>query len=152
MKKASVSEYTYGMKSININQIKEVLAAVLPAYPVDFAYVYGSRARGKTHAESDLDIALGLAESVRDADEDVIFKVMPMVSRKLEVPSEKLDIQDFNHLPLPVRFRVIRDGKLVYFKNLARQRQLALQTISLYHDEKPFLEKSYQAFLKRATS
>lgn len=136
-------------KSIDINKIKQAFEEILPKYPVDFAYLYGSQAKGQSHMESDIDIALGLGKKVKDADEEVIFEILPIISNKLDIPSETLDIKDFNRLPLPVRFRAVRDGKLIYCADIEQHRKKTLDAVAKYHDEESFFETAAQKFFER---
>ena len=49
-------------------RLRQTLPSVLPRYPVEAAYVYGSVARGTMTSFSDVDIALGLKESLPSYD------------------------------------------------------------------------------------
>lgn len=150
LEKIKACAYYYSMsRLIDVNKIKQVLSEVLAKYPVDFVYLYGSQAKGQTHTESDVDLAFGLGKNVKDADEEVIFEVLPRIADKLHIPYEMLDIQDYDRLPLPVRFRVVRDGKLIYCVNIPEHRKKTLKTIARYHDEEPFFTQATQAFFER---
>lgn len=120
---------------------------VLKRYPgVAFAYVYGSTAKGKTHKASDLDIALGFSRAVSD---ETFYKIFNELDDQLAIPAEKLDLKNFAELPLAVRFRVVRDGKLIYLKDYKTHREMVFKTIDFYHDELPVMQKFNQLFLKQ---
>lgn len=133
----------------NLRQIEEALARALDQYPVAFAYVFGSVARGRTHRESDLDVALGFSETVPD---QLFYQIQAAINHELAIATEKLDVQDFAALPLAIRFRVIRDGKLVYLTDVMIHREMAFKTLAFYHDEQPVLERYNRMFLTRAAS
>ena len=137
---------------IDLTLIKQALEPVLSRFPVAFVYLYGSQMRGQTHAESDVDIALGFAANLKKDHDDLILDIYPELTRALKIPVEKIDLQNFDRLPLPVRFRVIRDGKLLYCRDPKYQHKQVFKTLYQYHDEAPYLERAYQAFLQRAVS
>lgn len=137
------------MEQINIKVIKEALAKVLPSHPVAFAYVFGSQASGKIHPESDLDLCFGLLPPYPENFADLHDELLMKINALLPIRTEKLDISFFHRLPLPVRFRVIRDGKLLYLKQPLEHRLRAVQTIARYHDEEPFFRKAAEAFFTR---
>jgi len=134
------------MKQINITELKTIIDRVLPNYPVAFAYVFGSVAKKQTHGESDLDIALGFSKKIED---DLFYKIFNKLASELKIRSEELDLKNFAELPLSVRFRVIRDGSLIYLKDEKIHRGAALKTLNFYHDEHSIRTKYGQLSLTR---
>jgi len=140
------------MNALNFPKIKKTLAELLPKFPVDFAYLYGSQAKGQTHAESDIDIALAFKNNLGRDPEDVLLDIFPILEGALQIPVEKIDLKNFDRLPLSVRFRVIRDGKLVYCANVGEHRKKTVDTVAKYHDEEPFFETAAQDFFERVST
>ncbi len=134
------------MTGINLETIQRAFNKTLAGYPVAFAYVFGSVAKGQTHKDSDLDIALGFSENISD---ELLLDIQAAINKALPIATNKLDIQNFTELPLIVRFRIIRDGRLLYLKDPKIQHQMALQTANFYHDEYPVLQKFNNLFLKQ---
>jgi predicted nucleotidyltransferase len=137
------------MNSMDLNKIKDVLSRELPKYPVAFAYVFGSAATGHADTESDLDIALGFSGPVP---EDIFYKIFNILAGGFGVAAEKLDLKNFAELPLAVRFRVIRDGLLVYVKDQKKHREAAVRTLDFYHDNYPVMKKFNRLFFKHAAA
>ncbi len=74
---------------IDLTLIKQALEPVLSRFPVAFVYLYGSQMRGQTHAESDVDIALGFAANLKKDHDDLILDIYPELTRALKIPVEK---------------------------------------------------------------
>lgn len=134
--------------------IHKRLAALLRTYlakkPVSFIYLFGSVAKGTADSMSDLDLAVAFQKNFSNKKEDsIIDEIASFLATELHIPFEKIDIKIFSELPLRIRFRVIRDGQLVYLKDIAHQREEVIATMKLYHDEKPFFDLAQKAFLKR---
>ena len=106
--------------------------AVLAQADVEFAYLFGSRAKG-THGEtSDLDIAvmagreMGLYERAGLANQ---------LAEVLGVPDIDLILLDAVRLPL--RGRVVQEGRLIYECDKARRVAFEVRTRSVYFDFLP---------------
>lgn len=110
--------------------------------------MYGSQARGTVHRESDIDLAVALQEK-EGTSEELLLEILAAINENLPVATEKLDVKDFGALPLAVQFRVVREGRLVYLSDVKAHRELVLNVISRYHDERRFFEQATRAFLER---
>lgn len=136
---------------MRLDHIKLPLQKLFAERPVAFAYVFGSQATGQTHPESDLDIAVEFTKMADRNHDEMLDELVSIISTTLEIPEERIDIHEFSRLPLPARFRVLRDGQLISIKDVAYQRTLALKTLTEYHEEAPFFRRATQEFLKRQT-
>jgi predicted nucleotidyltransferase len=112
--------------------------------------VFGSVAAGAPHGESDIDIAVGFSGDFSDLEKQdaCLDSLVEPIASAVNVAAEKIDIKNFVQLPLSVRFRVIRNGKLVYLKDVPAQRARAVQTMGEYDDEKPFFDMANRAFFQ----
>ena len=107
-------------------QDPEVLAVML----------YGSVARGETSAASDVDVCLVLTPERRTAAQ--------MSEQRLEyVQDFDLDIQVFQQLPLYIRQRVLKDGRVLFVRDEDQLYELAYRTVQAFEDFRP----RYQAYL-----
>lgn len=55
--------------------------------------------------------------------------------------NEKIRIVFFDELPLPVKFRVFKEGKFLYLKDKAFITSLKAETVSRFLDFKPILDR-----------
>lgn len=129
-------------------QLSKVLQTYLSATPIAFAYVFGSTVSGFADSESDIDIAVGFGENFsKIAEQDfAVDALVEPIALSLGVAVEKIDIKIFGQLPVALRFRIIRDGKLIYLKDIASHRLQAVRTMRDYDDEKSFFETANKIF------
>lgn len=132
-------------------QLAGALQTYLANTPAAFAYVFGSAASATTSRESDIDLAVGFGEkfSATAKQEAVLDALVEPMASALGVAPEQVDIKIFGQLPVALRFRVIRDGKLVYLKDIASHRLQAVRAMREYDDEKPFFDMANKAFFRR---
>ena len=95
-------------------------------------YLFGSYARGESHR--DIDICLVL-KPVRKK-----YSKIFLSEKKLKyLKNFEYDIQIFQQLPLYIRHRVLKEGKLLYSKG-DEIYDVAFLTIKEYEDFKPIYE------------
>jgi len=97
-------------------------------------YLFGSYARGREKPFSDIDIYV-VAD--KDADRDAI----------LSHSSKKIDISIFHDLPLSMRFRVIKEGKLLFSRDGLKLHRTIVATIRSYLDFKPHIMRRTERVL-----
>ena len=90
------------------------LRSVLDADPrIAFALVFGSQVRGSAHAQSDVDIAIGLVEGARlDT-----LEVGELISRLESVAGRAVDLVLLDEAPPGLAFRVVRDGRVILVRD-----------------------------------
>ncbi|MBU0532579.1 nucleotidyltransferase domain-containing protein [Candidatus Micrarchaeota archaeon] len=94
---------------------------------VKVAILFGSYAKGKQRKDSDVDICV-ITDSIED--------------RALELSSDIFDISLFHKLPLIVRYRVFKDGKILFSKDDKLLTKLKFWTVKLYLDEKYWRDRA----------
>jgi predicted nucleotidyltransferase len=110
------------------------LAAALARIPdVRLGFLFGSRATGRSRADSDFDIAVLLDDAAaREERGRTIRRLGSRLGR--EVDSTLLDIVILNDAPALLRHRVLRDGALLYQRSPEDRVRFAIETIRDYQD------------------
>lgn len=90
--------------------------------------LFGSYAKNKATPISDLDICI-ISKRLSEKEKTWIDAC----------GSEKIQIVFFDELPLPVQFRVFKEGRVIYQRDQAFVNSLRAETISRFLDFKPIL-------------
>ncbi len=134
------------MNSIRLD--RSLLTKALKPYPIELAYLFGSRATGKTHKNSDVDIAIfpkeGLSSSAR-------FRLRLQVTGAVmdALHEDRVDVVDLQEASLPLRFRAIQSSQLLFSRNEKKRVGFEVATRSAYFDRLPLIERSTATALKR---
>jgi predicted nucleotidyltransferase len=113
-------------------RLQEVAARAFEGEPVVFAYLFGSQATGKTHPRSDVDVAVYLEASVpRDRYLDYRLK-LPAGLEKARVGNVEVIV--LNNVPLRLRGRVLREGKLLYSRDEPARVRYVSKTLREFFD------------------
>ena len=119
-----------GMSSMDPRGLDELLQRASQDKDVLAVIIFGSYARGEDY--SDIDICLVM----RPGQYEEVF-----LSRKrldyLSLVGEGLDVQVFQALPIYVRVRVLRDGKIRLCKDEQVLYDIAFQTVKEFERFKP---------------
>ncbi len=101
------------------------------------AMLFGSRARHEQMEVSDVDICLVLAQRE--------YNALELSRKKLEyLTVSDLDIHVYQQLPLYVRVRVLKEGKVLYCRNEDQLYAIAFKTIEEFAD----FEHIYREYLQ----
>ena len=109
--------------------IRKIAKEIGKIKSVRAVYLFGSYARGEHGPLSDIDLCV-----IGDLTEKERYKV-------LEWLSDNLDIVFFDMLPVYIKIRVFREGKLLFVKDKEETRRIALKTLADYLDFKPAINK-----------
>lgn len=98
--------------------------------------LYGSVARGEASADSDVDVCLVLEPEQPPPPQ--------MTAIRLEYMEDvDLDVQVFAQLPLYIRQRVLKDGRILFVRDEDRLYEVAFRTVRAFEDFRPY----YRAYL-----
>jgi hypothetical protein len=99
---------------------------------VKAAILFGSYAKGKQRKDSDVDICV-----VTDGKDE----------QALGLSSDKFDISLYDRLPLLVRYRVFKDGKVLFSRDDKLLTKLRSWTLRVYLDEKHWRDRFVEKVL-----
>ncbi len=116
-----------------------MIQAVATEPAVLAAYLFGSTARQAGGPLSDVDVGV-LADTGADAGE-VTGRLIDVLSRRLG--TDRIDLVSLRELPLPVRYRVLRDGILLVCRDQAARERFTAETVLLYLDFQPLRERAF---------
>jgi len=138
-----------GFMSNEKDDISELAACLLPGFQEDpriaAAYLFGSRGTGNVGAQSDTDLAILVcpaeAESFSLQDELRMEAELSLVLR-----TDEVDVVILNRCPLPLAYKVIAEGKLLYEAEPIANMDFVESTLIQYFDFAPTLQDFYQEY------
>lgn len=104
-------------------------------------FLFGSAAKAERYKESDVDICLLMDEDSHKATE--LFQ-----KRLTYLKLFDMDIQIFQQLPLYIRIRIIKEGKVLFCRNEDMLYEAAFRTIREFSD----FQHIYRDYLKEVVS
>jgi len=119
--------------------MEQVQAAVAQTPGLDVFFLFGSRARGDAHAQSDWDFAYSGRPDLDPA--DLLTKLV------LAVGTDRVDLVNLERASGLLRYRVARDGQLLAERTPGAADHFRLRAIEFWCDAGPLLEREYDALL-----
>jgi len=110
-------------------RLKRFLLKVQDDPEILAVFLFGSAARGEQGPASDVDVCLVFVPAVRDR----IYMAQKRLEYLGEAP-EGLDIQVFQLLPLYIRHRILKEGKVVFCRDEDTLYDLAFATVKAFED------------------
>ena len=99
------------------------------------ASIFGSFARGEKHR--DIDVCLFLKKKKYSS-----LEMSKIRMKYLEESGSRLDIQIFQQLPVYIRQRILKEGKILLCKDHDELYDIAIRTVKEFEDFRP-IYKSY---------
>ena len=117
-------------------RLRELIAQAEGDRDVLAIILFGSQARGNAGPGSDVDVCVVLEAGVSSGIE---------ASRKRldYLAGGDLDVKVFQQLPLYIRSRVLKEGRVLFVRDEDRLYELAFRTVRAFEDFRPY----YQAYL-----
>ena len=103
------------------------------------AWLFGSRARGEERPDSDLDVAVLLAQDPPDGLDGLRFDLAEALSAAL--PGQSIDLLVLNRAPVDLVHRVLRDGILLSEADPTRRVAFVVRKRNEYWDLLPYLRE-----------
>jgi predicted nucleotidyltransferase len=114
---------------------------------IAYALVFGSRARGRSHAESDVDVALGLADGMRPT----ALELGEIGSRLEAAVGRPVDLVLLDEAPPGLAYRVFRDGQIILERDRRALVDRKARAILEYLDFRPIEELLARGVLAAAS-
>lgn len=107
---------------------------------IQFAYLFGSRATGHEKPNSDFDIAIYPINSLSSKMETLTY--LSQIEIRLEniLKTDKIDLINLRDATPLLRFKIIKNGVLIFEKSKNERVNLVTKWLSEYFDIKPFLD------------
>ncbi|OGF22150.1 hypothetical protein A2Y83_00925 [Candidatus Falkowbacteria bacterium RBG_13_39_14] len=125
------------MKKISKAKIKEIAEK----YDINTVYLFGSQAIGDIHENSDYDFAAQFSENIKENKYfDLKLKIMSDIMRL--VKSDKVDLVILNEQksPLALKYRIIKDGKVLFVDDDIKRSRMETRIMSFYFDRQAHLQ------------
>lgn len=129
------------METISETSLLRVQTALGAVPGVEYALLFGSMARGTAHPTSDIDIAVSGVDS-QDEASGLALNLERILGREVQVvriPSA----------PIALRFRIFRDGRLLFERDRAARVRDQARAIVEYLDFRPVEEACTRGVLDR---
>lgn len=113
---------------------------------VEFAYLFGSKASGKSGKLSDVDIAVFLNENLNKEERvNIQLKLLSEIIDLLK--TDEIDLVVMNDISLLLRYNIIRYGKIL--KDNEKRIKTEAKILSEYLDMKYYIDRHTKYALKR---
>ncbi|MGH7311191.1 MAG: nucleotidyltransferase domain-containing protein [Candidatus Rokuibacteriota bacterium] len=119
-------------------QLERLIARAREDSAVLAVVLFGSAARGQATSASDVDVCLVLNPDAADEAGRLRLAYLAEVD---------LDVQVFQALPVYVRHRVLREGRVLLSKNDDLLYELAIKTAQVFEDFKPIYRRYLETVL-----
>jgi len=127
---------------IDVYSIRDVVSGI----GVKFIVLFGSRARGNYREDGDYDFAVYAGRKLSPRELDMIARVL---SEKIGVPPDKIDVIDLYSASNKLVCKVIRDGKPVYVENLDSYKNWVRREYLRILDEEDLMDTYYSRFYRK---
>jgi len=122
--------------------IKQIVQLAEHNPEVEIVWLYGSRARGNAHSQSDYDLAIAFKTYIEDPIERRLRPEL-LALKWCKQLNNQLSIIDINQVPLPLAYTVIQDNKLLYSQNDYRRMVEEQRIMSKWELDHTYHQKHY---------
>ena len=123
---------------------------IIKGLSVSSAYIFGSRASGKSGPLSDYDVAVLFDEKISPR-RYFGLKLKLIGEFSVFFKSDKIDLVILNNAPLILAMNVISHGKILFDKDKKYRTAFETYKMSLYFDRLPYEERHIQYMTERYT-
>jgi len=125
-----IRQFQPGKPFLSMTILENITGIIRARYDVDAIYLYGSRARGQEHAESDWDVAVLFSTFESDMLERVSRpqQVEAILERELGL-YDQISVVDLESVPPPLQMNIIQ-GKRLFDRMVPHVRRVENSIIS----------------------
>ena len=129
-------------------QIKGKIKQVAEKYSLADVYLFGSQISGFAREDSDIDIAVRFEGGLPDA--SIRGKLYGNIFSDLLLcfGGAKIDLIFLDEAPLHFQFKVINEGKLVYYEDFENSMNFQEKTANFYRDYKYFINEYLKGIIE----
>jgi len=122
---------------------RERLAEVFREFPgIEAVYLFGSMVEGRTHAESDLDLAIVSAQDVAD-------RKLDLLEALARAGFCEVDLVFLSEADLVLQYEAVRQNCVIYARSDFDRGELYARIVGRYLDFLPYLEAQRTAYKRR---
>lgn len=114
------------------NLLSQFIDAVHREYPIRFAYLFGSRARGEENPTSDIDIAVYFAKHYNPS--DITFIRGYLIEFGKEFFNNPIDIISLKHADLFLKYTIVKEGIIIKKNTDSTQAEFESLTLREFFD------------------
>lgn len=121
-----------------VNQILEYITSYVSEIDdIEVIWLYGSQAKGTSHSNSDIDIAIAFKNfHLTDIDRKLRPQKLSLIlCAQLNISDDKLSIVDINNVPVYLSFNIVEYGRVFYCKNKVRELKEIQRIYSVFEFE-----------------
>ena len=132
-----------------IEELRELSQQIPDQIPyLKMLVLFGSRATGKNHANSDWDFAVLYDEEKRNystkENPGALFELPILIGEVLQINSDQIDIVELNHSSWLISHFVARDGILIFEKDIGGFEYFRLTSLRSESELKKFRKEQHQ--------
>ncbi|MHA1911593.1 MAG: type VII toxin-antitoxin system MntA family adenylyltransferase antitoxin [Candidatus Kariarchaeaceae archaeon] len=137
------------IRELDIDQFSVLIKPILEKKKIRFGYLFGSFAHGKAFWWSDVDIALSWPEYLEYTGKEKLAALRELIQAIDEIlPSIELDLVIFEQQNVSLKFRIIREGKLIFNNDPEYRFNQIEKVMKEYYDYSIWWERSVLPNLK----
>lgn len=132
------------------NLSEKILGIFNKTEEVEFAYLFGSGAKGISGILSDIDIALFVDRNLAKAER---FDLRLRLSSKLSsIMKKPVDVVTLNDSSVQLSYEVIKHGKVIFCKDKSKQVDFEMETLSKYLDRRYYDKRHAELVMEKIAS
>lgn len=123
------------------------ITSTLTKYPIIFAYIFGSRAKGKFSRLSDIDLAVFVDRKMSRSERyDIRLRLTNDLSA---IAGTKVDLIVMNDITIQLAYEVIKYGKVILCKDKDAMVDAEIEILSKYLDRRYYDKRRAELFLRK---